>query len=137
MKVHSHGGGTTDDMTHHIQTFVKRKPDMIIVHSGTNDLTNNVDTCKHMDEVVRIVKQKLPETKIAISSVTTRKDRKNIDVKIKKVNQDLKQIAETYKVEYISNDNVNERGLSQGKLHLNKLGLNVLTRNFLSCMNQL
>ena len=42
VKVHSHGGGTTDDMTHHVQTFVKRKPDMIIVHSGTNDTWMNL-----------------------------------------------------------------------------------------------
>ena len=79
-----------------------------------------------MDELVRIVKQKLPETKIVISSVITRKDRRNIDVKIKNVNKDLKQIADTYKVKFISNDNVNERGLSKGNSHLNKSGLGVL-----------
>ena len=137
VKVHSHGGGTTDDMCHHIQTYVKRKPDLVIIHSGTNDVTNDVDTCKHMENCIRFIKQKLPDTKIALSSISIRKDRKHLDGKIKLLNNGIKKVATDEKVGYICNDNIDIRGLSKGKLHLNKSGLNTLTKNFLTYMETL
>ncbi len=44
VKVKAHGGATTRDMLDHIKPALRRQPDTIIVHCGTNDLTANVNT---------------------------------------------------------------------------------------------
>ena len=137
VKVHPHGGATTDDMVHHIKTFVKRKPDLVIIHSGTNDLTNNVDTIEQVDNLVKVCKKILPETKLAFSSLTLRKDRKKLFGKIQKLNDRLKKVCSIHNIGFIDNNNIDERGLSKGKLHLNKSGMKVLTDNVFDYMNSI
>ena len=38
VKVHSFSGANTSDMTHFLQPLIKKKPDHILIHIGTNDL---------------------------------------------------------------------------------------------------
>ena len=36
-------GCTSEDITDYIKPIIRRKPDIILVHTGTNDLTNSVN----------------------------------------------------------------------------------------------
>ena len=38
VKVHSSSGATITDMTYHLKSLFRKKPDHIILHAGTNDL---------------------------------------------------------------------------------------------------
>ena len=44
VKVKSHPGATTDDFADYIRPTVRKKTNLIIIHSGTNDIRNNVNT---------------------------------------------------------------------------------------------
>ena len=46
VKVITHTGSTTEDMLDYIKPIARRKPDTMIIHAGTNDLTNGVNTIK-------------------------------------------------------------------------------------------
>ena len=47
VKVITHSGSTTEDMLDHIiKPIARRKADTLIIHTGTNDLTNRVNTMK-------------------------------------------------------------------------------------------
>ena len=41
VKVNNHSGATAEDICDFIKLKVRKKPDIIIVHAGTNDVTNN------------------------------------------------------------------------------------------------
>ena len=81
VKVPLHPGATTRDIADHVKPVARRKPDVVIIHCGTNDLTNNVDTTKHLKEVVQILKEESPHSKIVMSAAIMRRDRQGMKEK--------------------------------------------------------
>ena len=108
---------------------------MIILHGGTNDITNDIDTGKNIDKIISTIKKKSSETQIVISSVVTRKDQKNITNKVKELNEKLETISCQHNIGFIKHENIQERNLSPKKLHLNKGGSTLLTKNFVNFLN--
>ena len=41
-------GATTKDITDHLRPVMRKKPDAVIIHTGTNDLTSDANTMKHV-----------------------------------------------------------------------------------------
>ena len=66
------------------------KPDCLLMHVGTNDLTNNVNLLNSVKKMVKKVKNSSPNTKLVFSSVILRKDKKDISKKDGETNQRLK-----------------------------------------------
>ena len=62
----------------------------------------------------KIIK-KSPSSKIAISSVIKRMDRKNLDKKVTARNEKLKKFCDVNKIDFINNDNLDESCLGQKK----------------------
>ena len=56
VQVKTHPGATTDDIIDYIKPSIRQKPDIVIVHSGTNDLTKDVSTMNRVPKVVAAVK---------------------------------------------------------------------------------
>ena len=79
IKTRKYPGCTTRDLKHHVIPTIEKKPWVIIIHAGTNDLTNDVKTIANYKYIIEKIKKKSPHTKIAISLLTLRKDRKNIE----------------------------------------------------------
>ena len=77
-------------MLDYIKPIVRRKPDVLVIHTGTNDLTNGVNTMKEV-RLVKCVKEldKEEEVKIGFSSVINRSDR-NLEKEI--VDLNLKRV---------------------------------------------
>ena len=48
-------GATTEDITDHLRPAMKKKPDAIIIHTGTNDLMNDTNTMKHVRSITKII----------------------------------------------------------------------------------
>ena len=44
INIKTNPGATTEDITDYIKPSVRKKPDFLLVHSGTNDLTNGINT---------------------------------------------------------------------------------------------
>ena len=53
VKVEAHPGSTTLDILDHIKPIVKRKSDVLVIHTGTSDLTNGVNTMKELRQLVK------------------------------------------------------------------------------------
>ena len=52
VKVDAHSGSITVDMLDYIKPIVRRKPDVLVILTGTNDLKNGVNTMKKLDNLL-------------------------------------------------------------------------------------
>ena len=131
VKINNFSGGTSETVLENIDETLKSKPDCLIVHVGTNDLTNGINLLNQAKKIVKQVKKASQNIKIVFSSIITRKDRKNIDKKVSEVNSYLKNYCSQKNIDFIDNSNLKEGHLGQKKLHLNKKGNSILANNFL------
>ena len=106
VKVHSFSGANTSDMTHFLQPLMKKKPDHVLIHIGTNNLCDNLlspDDIAH--NVVNLVKSVTSEgIKCSVSSLIQRND--ELWEKGQKVNVALKRILPD-QCSFIDNSNIN------------------------------
>ena len=56
-KVDPHPRSTTVDMLNYIKPIVRREPDVLVIHTGANDLTNGVNTKKEVRKLFKSVKE--------------------------------------------------------------------------------
>ena len=114
-------GSITEDMLDYIKPIVQRKPDILIIYAGTNDLTNGVNTIKKVRKLVKVVCEidESEKNKIGFSSVIYRKD-KDLEDERNEVNMKSKKYCEGKGLVFIENVNIMESGLNNGKLHLDK-----------------
>ena len=123
-------------MLDYIKPIAWRKPDTLIIHTGTNGHTNGVNTMKKVRKLVKVVREtdESEKIKISFSSVTYRKD-KDLENERNEVSVNLKKHCEGKGFVFIENDNIIESGLNNSKLHLNKTETNFLTKNITSPFN--
>ena len=81
VRVKNDPGATTEDICNPLKSKIRKKPNVVIIHAGTNDLTNDSKSLKNYMRVADLVRSKLPNCKLAISKVITRKDKKEIEKK--------------------------------------------------------
>ena len=124
-----------EDIADHIKHDTRRKPDLLIIHAGTNDLTRGINTIKVMRKTFTVVKKESPETQIAISTLITRYDKPGMDKKVQEINRKITVLCIEEKVEIIDNSNLDDHCLGRGKLHLNRKGNAFLAKNFISILN--
>ena len=105
----------------------------MIVHAGTNDLTNNINTLRSVKKnICEKTKKISPNTKIVFSSIIFRKDRRDIEKQRGDVNTRLKNFCKQKNVSFIDNSNLKEEHLGFKKLHLNRIGNSIFAKNFSS-----
>ena len=143
VQVRSEPGATSEDMIDYVLPRARARPDLMILHVGSNDLTKKsnkdpnlapkdrpeIDTTECMKKVINIIKREAPRTKIALSLATPRFDKPNMTNKIHELNDRLKKICSTYDLPYIHHS-LNKNHLSSGKLHCNPSGKSVMSMNF-------
>ena len=124
-------------MLDYIKPIAWRKPDTLIIHTGTSGLTNDANTMKKVRKLVKVVREidESEKIKISFSSIIYRKD-KDLENERNEVSVKLKKYCEGKGFVFIENDNINESGLNNSKLHLNKTGTNFLNKNITSLFNQ-
>ena len=66
IQVKTHPGATTEDIIDYIKPTIRQKPDIVIIHSGTNDLIKDVNTMSRVRKVVAAVKEIDTEGKIKL-----------------------------------------------------------------------
>ena len=131
VKVKNYPGEISKDILDRIDGLLKVKPDCLLVHVGTNDLTNNVNLLNSVKKMVNKVKNSSPNTKLVFSSVILRKDKKDISKKVGETNQRLKNYCKQKNIDFVDNSNIIEEHLGSKKLHLNKRGNSILAKNIL------
>jgi hypothetical protein len=94
VRVSSFAGCTTQDMADYIKPIIRKKPNKLVLHVGTNNLKNceNPTTCaKDIIQLGKSINRSIPETKIIISGLITRVDEEILASKVNEVNAMLKQ----------------------------------------------
>ena len=132
--VKSFSGSKIEDMRDFLKPLIRKKPDEVILHIGTNDVKDNSKSA----EVVAAgilnlgtqVKESLPGTKVSFSSITVRKDRHSIQNKIENVNAILKRMCIENNWTYIDNNNIDYTCLNRRGLHLKKNGNSIISKNY-------
>ena len=55
--VMKHPGCSTEDMADYIKSIARKKPDTILLHVGTNDLTKGINTMKNVRKCVEAIRE--------------------------------------------------------------------------------
>ena len=106
-------------------------PDTILLHVGTNDLMKGINTTmKNVRKCVEPIRELENSENIQIdfSSIMHRSD-KDISKEISELNVKLKKYCLGGEFIYIDNGNINEFSLNNSKLHLNKKGTSLFSKN--------
>ena len=134
VKVSTQSGATTEDMLDNIKPLVRKKPNAVIIHTDTNDLTNGVKTMNKVKKLVQYIREndKGKNIEIGFSSICYRADR-DLEKEINDTNGRLKNYCSGNGFIFVHNSTINE-SLNKSKLHLNKKGTIVLAINIKSSL---
>ena len=73
-----------------LDNLIKYQLESVIIHVGTNDLTNRINMLNNAKKTVKELTTKLPKVKVAFSVLITRKDKifKNLEKILLKLTKD-------------------------------------------------
>ena len=120
VKIVNFPGGTSKKILEKLDVIIKEKPDDLIVHVGTNDITNNVNLLTNVKKIFNKVSRELPSSSIAFSSTINRKGKMNIQKILIDKNARLKNFCKQKGISFIDNSGIKQFHLGKRKLHLNK-----------------
>ena len=101
VKVNNIPGGTSDAILDKLDDFLKNKPDGLIVHAVTNDITKGKNLLNNVKKNLKQVKKLSPNIKAAFSSIVTRKDKKDISKTVQDINSRLKNYCSQKNIDFI------------------------------------
>ena len=105
-----------------MRPFIWKKPDVVIIHAGTNDLASNSKSWENYKRMSDSVKSKLPNCKLAVSNIITN---------IITFNIKLSKFCKKNKIDIINNKNLDDSCLNWEQFRLNRKGNSYLANNFL------
>lgn len=127
-------GATIGCMADYIRPTLKKSPNNIILHVGTNDLKTKKTPIEIAHSTIELAKS-TGDCKTAVSSIITRGD--GLKQKAKAVNSILGRLCSERNIGFINNDNINIVHLNGSKLHLQKKGSKLLLNNFATFIDKL
>ena len=91
VKIRCHPVATTDDITDYVRPTARKKPDMIIIYTGTNNIQNKVNALEKVRKVITTTKKIIVnnEVQIILSGVISRDDQ-DFEKENKEINRKLK-----------------------------------------------
>ena len=132
--VKSFSGATTVCMGDYVKPSLKYKPDLLILHTGANDLRGTKTPSEIANGILDLANQiKTTENEVMVSSITPRDD--NLHNKGLQVNEFLKTRCSENNIYFIDNSNISKFHLNGSGVHLNPQGTFTLANNFLSNIN--
>ena len=116
-------------MYDYIRPLLKKAPDNVILHVGTNDSPNNTSRAilDNLLSLKSFIEKTLPQSKVCISNIVQRTDNGKATLTVNKVNEHLSALQ----LDIVDNANINVTSLNRGGLHLNKTGTGKLAVNFI------
>ena len=130
VKVSSFPGCTTMDMRDHIKPILRKNPDAIVIHVGTNSLRSSASVRDCAEEIVNLATMISNESSadLAISGIIPRSDDEFLAAKVSGVNKILKPFCNQNGWGYVDHSYISpEHHLNRSDcgLHLNTKGLPV------------
>ena len=62
VKIRKYPGASSIDILDHIKPSLRKAPEQIIIHVGTNDISNKTNYLKNVKKIVRLVKETCNDT---------------------------------------------------------------------------
>ena len=126
-------GANVTDMIDYSKPSLRRKPNVIIYHAGTNSLNTEEQPNKIAKDIIKqAIDMKTDHNKIFISSILFRNDKLNEKGMI--VNDFLKIKCSDLDLCYIDNSNITNANLNKSGIHLNMTGTITLAKNFMEAI---
>ena len=104
-------------MVDYVRTLTRKKPDFIIIHVSTNDLTEGVNTMSKLSAIKEVDSTR--NIQLGFSSIIQRAD-KNYGKEIKDINTRLKSYCLGKGLIFVHNSNIDEPCLNNIKRHSSK-----------------
>ena len=122
-------------MKHYVSPDLEKKPDLVILHTGTNYLKSVISAKEIANEIIALALSVNENgQQIAVSGIIPRGD--TFSQKVKGVNECLKVQCKDHNVDFISHKNINPRvHLNQDRLHSKRKGHYMMGNNFSSFIN--
>ena len=131
--VKSFGGATSKDMIDYVKPSARKKPDKIIVHVGTNDISKGIaNTNDNLKSIVETIHEISPGSQVYFSEILMRTDLDGSFSKVKKKNEELSKFCSDRNIGIVGNADIDYSCLAKRGLHLNPKGLKKLALNFKS-----
>ncbi|KAM7437491.1 hypothetical protein ABFA07_012856 [Porites harrisoni] len=133
VKISSFPGCSTQDMRDHIRPILRKNPDEIVLHVGTNSLRSSTSARECAEEIVNLAHMISDESsaKLSISSLVSRADEEALGVKVSGVNKILRKFCNQNDWGYVDHSNISaDHDLNRSGLHLNAKGTARLASNF-------
>ena len=129
VKIQEYPGASSIDILDHIKPSLWKAPEQMIIHAGTNGISNNTNYLKNVKKIVKMVKETCKDTKLSYSSVICRTNVKDITDTINITNSHLESFCKQKKVGIINNGNIKKSDLNSKGLHLHECGSSKLAKN--------
>ena len=135
VKLRAFSGSTVNDMHDYVKPLLKKEPDYILMHVGSNDTPfKSADIIFNEILVLRdYIQETLPNVKIIISEPIMRMDNRKANTVINL----LVKMLQNSDVSLLVNTNINETHLGRKGLHLNGRGNGRLALNIMFLISQL
>ena len=129
--VKSFSGATTEDMEDYLKPILRKEPQNLILHVGTNDLKamEPAHLSNSIESLAINIEENSPNTSVSISALLPRKD-PQLSKNISLINNSLKSICCQHYWNFIEHRNIKKNHLNRGGVHLSKAGSDLLTNNF-------
>ena len=130
-KIRKYPGASSIDILDHIKPSLGKAPEQIIIHAGTNNISNNINYLKNVKKIVKLVKETYKDTKLSFSSAICRTDVKDITDTVNTTNSHLENYYKQQNLGFINNSNLKKSDLSSKGLHLHERGSSKLVKTLL------
>ena len=119
----------------HLRPAMRKKPDTIIMHTGTNDLRNDINTMKYIRSIKKILEEMkdCSDIQVGFSGIIERRDH-NLGEKIKDINERLKRLCNSKSFLFIDNRNNDKSSLNKSLLHLSRYGNRLFSGNLINAL---
>lgn len=127
IKIRTFPGATIGDMKFFIIVHLRKSPEKIALHAGTNDAPHAAprDMFNAIKYLKPFIKKHAPESKIIISTSVLRVDKTNAN----DINKSYMDLPKEAKLDSIFSDNIAEPNIDQQRLYLNEPGSVLFWRN--------
>ena len=135
--VKSFSGARIADMDDYLRTLLRKKPDEIILHVGTNNI-RNVSPRSMAEGIVNLVTQTQhdsPTTHLTISPLLPRSDNLDFNDKIWEANKILKSFCSSRGLTLLRINNIDLTCLNRRGVHLNRKGASLLLNCYADYLN--
>ena len=97
-----------------------------LIKNDKSKIKQSVDTIPHMRCVTEKFKTILPSSKLFVSSIIRRNDKKYLNKKVRAINKEIKEFCAKNDPIFIGNSNITEKHLNKQNIHFQNNGINML-----------